>query len=203
MPDSFRRRELLTWLEPFHVGSGRQPAAEEMNQIRTLIRALATENPIPNVAAAFSRIAGMWKCIFTTSRFVLGLDHLRIVRLSAVYQNVVVHPGGKTGHYFNIAEMSRGTVRTVCGEYASIQPSGTKPSRLDVQYQWFYLAVRVFSSYEGQESLSHALETDRVPRSIRLPFRKPGWQSIKYLDERLRIVCGNEGGMFVMVREGE
>ncbi len=108
MPDSFRRRELLTWLEPFHVGSGRQPAAEEMNQVRTLIRALATENPIPNVAAAFSCIAGMWKCIFTTSRFVLGLDHLRIARLSAVYQNVVVHPGGQTGHYFNIAEMSRG-----------------------------------------------------------------------------------------------
>lgn len=155
-----------------------------------------------NLAAAFSRMAGMWKCIFTTSRFVLGLDHLRIARLSAVHQNVVVHPGGKTGHYFNIAEMSRGgTVRAVCGEYASIQPSTTELSWLEVQYQWFYFAVRVFSSYEGHKSLSHALETGRLPSHIRLPFRKSGWQSIKYLDERLRIVCGNEGGIFVMVRE--
>jgi len=126
------------------------------------------------------------------------------MRLSAVYQSVIVHADKKTGYYFNIAEMSRGgMVRGACGEYASIQPSAAELGRLDVGYRWFYFAVRVLSLYEGHKRLSERLEMGGVPRHIRLPFHKPGWQSNTYLDDQLRIVLGSEGGIFVMVRESE
>ena len=201
MTATSRKSDLLAYLKPFHVGSGRAPNAGEMKFLEALIRDLAGENPTPNLDTAFSSIAGMWKCIFTSSRFVLGLDRLRVARLSAVYQNVIVHPDGKTGHYFNIAEMSRaGTVRGACGEYASIQPSRGKPGRLDVQYHWFYFAVRMLSVYEGHKSMSDRLEMGRLPRHVRLPFKKEGWQSHIYLDDDLRIVRGSEGGLFVLVR---
>jgi hypothetical protein len=202
MPVSSRKNELLSYLKPFQLGSGRHPDLGEMKRLESLIRDLAGENPTPNLESAFSRIAGMWKCIFTDSRFVLGLDRLLVVRLSGVYQSVTIHRDGKTGHYFNIAEMSRGgTVTGACGEYASIQPSGAEPGRVDVQYEWFYFAVRILSRYEGHTSLADRLESGRVPRRIRLPFHKVGWQSIMYLDNDLRIVRGSEGGLFVLASQ--
>jgi hypothetical protein len=197
-----RRSELLAYLEPFHVGSGRQPDSREMEHLQTLIRDLAKENPPPDIEAGFVRLAGLWKCIFTSSKFVLGLNRLRVARLSAVYQSVVVAPDGKAGHYFNIGEMSRaGRVCGACGEYASIHPSRVGPGRLDVLYQWFYVAPRVWSSYEGFKSLSDRLETGHVHRKLRLPFHKAGWQWNAYLDDQLRVVFGSEGGIFVLVRE--
>lgn len=201
MTVSSRKSELLACIEPFHAGSGCQPHAVEMKRLLALIHDLEEQNP-PNLEAGFSRIAGMWKCIFTTSRFVLGLDRIPAVQRSAIYQKVIVHADGKTGHYFNIAELSRGgMVRGACGEYASIQLSGAEPGRVDVQYHWFYFAFRVLSRYEGHESLSDGLETGHAPRLIRLPFHKAGWQSIAYLDDDLRIVRGSEGGLFVLVNE--
>jgi hypothetical protein len=202
MPVSSRRSELLAYLEPFQVGSGRQPDFREMDHLQTLIRDLAKENPVPDIEAEFIRLGGLWRCIFTSSRFVLGLNRLRVAQLSAVYQSIVIDPDGKAGHYFNIGEMSRaGRVCGACGEYASIHPSGAGAGRLDVQYQWFYAALRVWSLYEGFKSLSERLETGHVHRKIRVPFHKAGWQWNAYLDDRLRVVFGSEGGIFVLVRE--
>src|SRR3984893_2201464 len=122
MPALSAKSELLAWLEPFHVGLGRQPGPSEMKRLEALVSDLSATNLTPCREAALNRIAGMWKCIFTSSRFVLGLNQLRVAKLSAVYQSVIVHPDGETGHYFNIAEMSRGgKVRGACGEYASIR----------------------------------------------------------------------------------
>jgi hypothetical protein len=202
MPVSSARSELLAYLEPFHIGSGRQPDAREMERLQALIRDLTKENPLPDIETGFIRLAGLWRCIFTNSRFVLGLNRLGVARLSAVYQSVVIDPDGKAGHYFNIGEMSRADkVRGACGEYAKIHPSGAGPGRVDVHYQWFYAAFRVWSPYEGSRSLSDRLETGRVRRKIRLPFQKTGWQWNAYLDDGLRVVFGSEGGIFVLLRE--
>jgi len=68
MPVSSRKSELLAYIEPFYVGSGRQPDAGEMKQLQALIRNLAGENPTPTskprsatlqvCGNAFSRAAG-------------------------------------------------------------------------------------------------------------------------------------------------
>jgi hypothetical protein len=197
-----KKSELIASLEQFQVGSGRLPGTGEMGRLNDLIAGLARENPTPILKTGIGRLAGMWKCIFTNSHFVLGLNKLPMVNLSAVYQNVVVHADCTSGHYINIAELSRGAaVRTACGEYAEIHTSATEPGRIDVQYQWFYFAIRVLSPYEGHRSLCNRLELGCLPRHIRVPFQKPGWQTILYLDDDLRVVCGNNGGIFVLVKE--
>jgi hypothetical protein len=172
-----------------------------MKRLEALVSALEEENPTPDLRVGFDRVQGTWRCIFTNSRFVLDLDRLLLVRLSAVYQKVFVHHDTTKGHYFNIAELSRGDrVRSACGEYASIQPSDTVPNRIEVHYQWFYLAIRVWSEYEGQPNLSNRLESGTVRKCIRVPFRKAGWQSTLYLDDDMRIVRGSEGGLFILVK---
>ena len=202
MSISSRKSDLLAYIEPFHVDTGRQPDSRGMEHLQTLIRNLEQENPAPDMAAAFPQLAGLWRCLFTSSRFVLGLNQLRVAQLSAVYQYVVIHASGKGGHYFNIGEMSRESrVCGALGEYAVIRPSEAEPGRVEVQYQWFYAAVRVWSSYEGAQRLAARLETGRIPRKIRVPFHKAGWQRNAYLDDELRIVFGSEGGIFVLVRE--
>jgi hypothetical protein len=202
MPITSKRNELLDYIEPFQVGAGRLPDSTGLAHLQTLIENLTAESPAPDIGSAFPQLAGLWRCLFTNSRFVLGLNRLRVAQLSAVYQYIVIDVGTGKGHYFNIAEMSRNKkVRAACGEYAMIQPSGLDPDRLEVQYQWFYAAVRIWSSYEGARCLASRLENGHVPRKIRVAFHKAGWQRHGYMDEDLRIVYGSEGGIFVLVRE--
>jgi hypothetical protein len=194
--------ELLECVRPFRLGSGRLPSGAELRKIESLAWELENENPTPKLKDAFDRLAGMWECIFTTSRFVLCLDRIPFVRVSAAYQRVIVDADGRTGHYFHIAELSRGGgVKWVCGEYASIRPSEFDAVRLDVQYEWFYCDVRVSAPYDGHVAFAHELETGRDGGRVRLPFRASGWHSTLYLSDRLRIVQGNKSGMFVMVKQ--
>jgi hypothetical protein len=196
-----RRSELLAYIEPYHVGTGRQPDSSGFDTLRALIRSLAEHNPNPEISAAFPQLAGLWRCLFSSSRFVLGLNKLRVAELSSVYQYVVIDPSGKTGYYFNIGEMSRSrNVCGACGEYAAMQPSDTEADRLQVQYQWFYAAFRVWSEYEGAKLLAARLGAGSVPNGIRVPFHKAGWQQNVYLDDEMRVVLGSEGGIFVLVR---
>src|SRR5215467_14485387 len=101
MPITSKRSELLDYIEPFQVGSGRLPDSKGMEHLQTLIDNLTIENPAPDIGAAFPKLAGLWRCRFTNSRFVLGLNRLRVARLSAVYQHVVIDAAGRTGHYLN------------------------------------------------------------------------------------------------------
>ena len=196
-----KTEELLACVRPFRLGSGRLPSTTELGRIELLAGEIAKENPTPKLERAFDRLAGMWECIFTSSRFVVGLDRIPFVRTSAVYQQVVIETGGTNGHYFNIAELSRGgAVKCVCGEYATVRPSEFDDVRLDVQYQSFYFELRVSSAYEGHVAFADGLETGRNGGHLRLPFHQRGWQSILYLSDRLRVVRGNQGGIFVMVK---
>jgi hypothetical protein len=200
VPMLSKGQELLDYMRPFRIGSGRLPQSGELKSLRSLVSDLERRNPTPMLGSAFERVAGTWECVFTTSRFVLGLDNLPFLRMSAVYQQVVVHPGQKTGHYFNIAELSRGNaVRCVCGEYASIRPSEAHRTRLEVQYEWFYFGWRI-RPYEGHRMVAEQLEAGRLPNYVRLPFHACGWQSTLYLDDDLRIVEGSKCGLFVLVK---
>lgn len=196
-----KTEELLEYVRPFRLGSGRLPTARELRTIECLASDLEKENPTPKLKDSFGRVAGMWECVFTSSQFVLGLDRIPFVRLSAAYQRVIVDAAGETGHYFNIAELSRGSaVECLCGEYASIRPSALDDARMDVQYEWFYFTWRVWRAYAGHIEFADELETGRERGDLRLPFHGRGWQSTVYLSDRLRIVRGNQGGIFVMAR---
>jgi len=196
------KQELLAFVRPFRLRSGRNPHERDMRRLNVLLEHLAIENPTPSLRNAFQKVAGFWECVFTTSRFVLDLDKLPGVTLSGVYQCVAADPKLCTGHYYNIAELSRGAkVRVVCGEFAAIRPSQVDPVRMDVDYEWIYFAMRILSAYEGPRKIAVDLENDRLRRRVRFPFHRSGWQSILYLDDELRVVRGSQDGLFVLVRQ--
>jgi hypothetical protein len=195
------KQAVLEFVDSFRLGSGRSPHESDMRALDDLIERLTTESPAPALGKVFQQIAGFWECVFTSSRFVLDLDKLPGLTLSGVYQSVAIDDE-LSGHYFNIAELTRGgKVKSVCGEVADIRPSPVGPGRIDVEYQWFYFAMRIISEYEGPRAIAAALESNRLRRRMRIPFHRSGWQSILYLDNELRVVRGNQGGLFVLVRQ--
>jgi len=124
------------------------------------------------------------------------------VKLSGVYQSVAIDADLRVGHYFNIAELTRGAkVKSVCGEFAAIRPSQVDPGRIDVEYEWIYFAMRLISDYEGPRAVAVGLESNRLRHRMRIPFHRSGSQSILYLDDELRVVRGNQGGLFVLVKQ--
>ena len=198
------KQELLNSVKPYAFGTGRYPTPAELADLERLIRALERENSYPDLKESFSCLEGMWQCLFTSSKYVLDLNKIPFVHLSAVYQRVYINRAKNEGHYLNIAELSRGsTVKIACGEYAAIKPSTAAPTQVEVQYNYFYFAIRLLSAYEGRVRLAAELENNHLPGSIRLPFRKSGWQSTVYLDDDLRIVYGNQGGLFVLAKQPE
>ena len=198
------KQELLDSVKPYAFGTGRYPTPAALDDLERLIRQLERENPQPDLTQSFGSLEGMWRCLFTSSKYVLDLNKIPFVNLSAVYQRVTIDRAKNEGHYFNIAELSRGSaVKLACGEYAAIKPSAAAPAQVEVDYNYFYFAIRVLSDYEGKASLAAELENNQLPTSVCLPFRKSGWQSTVYLDHDLRIVYGNQGGLFVLVKELE
>jgi hypothetical protein len=199
---SSHKQAVLEFVDSFRLGSGRSPRESDMRALDALIERLATESPAPALRNLFQQIAGFWECVFTTSRFVLDLDKLPGLTLSGVYQSVGIDADFRGGRYFNIAELTRGgKVKGVCGECAAIRPSHVDPGRIDVEYQWFYFAIRMISEYEGPRAVAAALESNRLRHRMRIPFHRYGWQSTLYLDDELRVVRGNQGGLFVLVRQ--
>lgn len=198
------KKELLDSVKPYAFGSARCPTPPELKEVEKLTRALGRENPHPALKESFGYLAGLWKCLFTSSRYVLDLNKIPLVNLSAVYQRVYINQAQNQGHYINIAELSRGpVVKLACGEYAAIKPSDAESNRVEVQYNYFYFAIRLLSAYEGCESLVSRLENKQLRNSVQLPFHKFGWQLTVYLDDDLRIVYGNNGGIFVLVKQPE
>ncbi len=196
-------QELLDFVRPFGFGGQRVAHAYQQRHIEHLVHQHARHNPNPCLRQSFSLLQGTWKCLFTDSRYVLGLDKMPGLKLSAVYQRISVDADRGEGHYFNVAELSRsGTVKLACGEYAHIRPSPFSAQRLDVRYEYFYFAPRRIARYEGRDELAAALKADRLSRSWRVSFRRAGWQATLYLDARLRIVRGNEGGIFILEKLG-
>jgi hypothetical protein len=199
---SSHKQAVLEFVDSFRLGSRRSPRESDLRALDALIERLAADSPTPAFRNLFQQIPGFWECVFTTSRFVLDLDKLPGLTLSGVYQSVAIDADLRSGHYFNIAELTRGgKVKSVCGEFAAIRPSQVDPVRIDVEYQWIYFAMRMILEYEGPRAVAAGLESNRLRRRMRIPFHRSGWQSILYLDDELRVVRGNQGGLFVLVRQ--
>jgi hypothetical protein len=192
------KSELLESIEPFSIRTGRLPGSHDMKRIGRLVIELENEG---HSRIDLARVGGLWECVFTTSRFVLGLDKFPMLRLSAVHQDVTIANDGAAGSYFNIAELIRADrVRVLCGEYAIISRSPSHLQMIDVRYQWFYFAIRALKPYEGHQTAAACLRSGDLRNCLRVPFHKAGWQRNTYVDDELRIVRGNEGGLFLLKR---
>lgn len=167
--------------------------------ILSAIAQLEDRNPTPRPLEALSLLDGDWRLIYTTSTGILGIDRFPLINLGQVYQCIRA-PEAKL---YNIAEVSglpflEGIVSVV----ARFRPLSER--RVDVKFERSLIGLQRLIDYQSPSHLIQRLESDQKFAAIDFSIEnrnQQGWLDITYLDEDLRIGRGNEGSVFVLIKE--
>jgi hypothetical protein len=182
----------------------------EREAIMTAIAELETANSHPRpLTESLDLLAGNWRLIYTSSQSLLGIDRIPLLSLGNIYQ--YLQPS--TGTLYNIAEVNSllpgldGIVVVV----ASFTPVNER--RVNVRFNRSIIGLQNLIKYQSPTTFIEAITSvrplgrakgERKFTAIDLPINssdRGAWLEITYLDETLRIGRGNEGNVFVLVRE--
>lgn len=183
------------------AGKNRGLLATETDRVRVLsaIERLEDHNPTPSPVTAISLLEGDWRLLYTTSRGLLGLDRFPLLQLGQIYQ--CIRP--KEGKVYNIAEIVgvpflEGLV-SVAATFEAVSER-----RVNVKFERSIFGLQRFIGYRSPSQLIQDIEGGKnfFPFDFGIDNREQtGWLEITYLDEDLRLGRGNEGSVFVLVKE--
>ncbi|MGI0489174.1 PAP/fibrillin family protein [Pantanalinema rosaneae CENA516] len=167
--------------------------------ILAAVAQLEDRNPTPRPVEAGELLDGDWRLLYTTSRGILGLDQLPLLKLGQVYQCIRV----AEARVYNIAEVYglpflEGLV-SVAARYMPVSDR-----RVDVIFERSVLGLQRLVDYQSPANFIRQLESgQRLPAiDFNISNRdQQGWLDITYLDKDLRIGRGNEGSVFVLTKE--
>jgi PAP_fibrillin len=181
---------------------GISATATDRQAILAAVGMLEAANPHPQpLTTAIDLLAGDWRLLYTSSQSLLGIDRFPLVKLGNIYQ--CIRPTTKA--LYNIAEVPslvpglNGLVTIVAG----FEP--VNDCRVNVQFNRSLIGLQSLMDYRSPDELIAAIETKRKFTAIDLKIdrqgKKPAWLEVTYLDDNLRIGRGNEGNVFVLVKE--
>jgi PAP_fibrillin len=167
--------------------------------VLSAIAQLEDRNPTPRPLEATDLLEGDWRLLYTTSRGILGIDQVPLLNLGQVYQCIRV----AEAKLYNIAEvvglpMLEGIV-SVAANFAPVSER-----RVNVVFERSILGLQRLIGYQSPSTFIREIETGRKFTAIDFPItntNQQGWLDITYLDVDLRIGRGNEGSVFVLVKE--
>lgn len=174
-------------------------ATEAQKQaILSAIAQLEDRNPTPQPVAATDLLDGDWRLIYTTSRGILGLDQVPLLKLGQVYQCI----RAADATLYNIAEvyglpLLEGVV-SVAARFAPVSDR-----RVNVTFERSVLGLQRLIDYQTPQNFIQHLEAGDKFRAIDFAITNQdqrGWLDITYLDKDLRIGRGNEGSVFVLTK---
>jgi hypothetical protein len=191
------KAELLTAI----AGTNRGLATNTTDQqaILALAAQLEDRNPTPHPLES-ADLWGDWILLYTSSRELLGIDRLPLVRLGAIYQCL------RPGHVYNLAEITglpglSGLVSVT----ATLTPQSRQ--RVQVQFQRSIVGLQRLLGYQSPAQWVLQIEAGRkfVPFDFALPGstqpptpEREAWLDTTYLDATLRISRGNQGNMYIL-----
>lgn len=167
--------------------------------ILSAIAQLEDHNPTSRPVEAGSLLEGDWRLIYTTSRGILGIDQVPLLQLGQVYQCI------RTGEakIYNIAEIiGLPYLEGLVSVAARFNP--TSERRVDVRFERSVLGLQRLIGYQSPASFVQQLESGQRLVAIDVPITnrdQQGWLDITYLDSNLRIGRGNEGSVFVLMKD--
>jgi len=182
------------------AGKNRGLLSTETEQLAILaaIAQLEDRNPTPQPVMASELLAGNWRLIYTTSRELLGLDQIPLVKLGQIYQCIRV---GEQQIY-NIAETyGLPYLEGVVSVAARFTPVSDR--RVEVKFERSIVGLKRLINYQGPDQFINQIESGRKFPAIdvRIGERdQNGWLDTTYLDPDLRIGRGNEGSVFVLAK---
>lgn len=176
-----------------------QTPPESVADLNQLITDLETQSPSPSPLDS-PLLMGDWRLLYTTSRGILGLDRIPLTELGEVYQAI------RGDRVYNVAETKSVLgIEGIVAVAARYVRSGDV--RVQVTFERSILGLRAIMGYQSVTAFVDSLEAKSRVLAIDLPIpsrnggEPQGWLEVTYLDETLRISRGNEGSVFVLVKD--
>ncbi|MBF2027846.1 MAG: PAP/fibrillin family protein [Oscillatoriales cyanobacterium C42_A2020_001] len=174
-------------------------ATEQQKQaVLSAISQLEDRNPTPRPVEATDLLNGDWRLIYTTSRGILGIEQVPLLKLGQVYQCVRV----ADATLYNIAEVyGLPLLEGVVSVAARFVPVSDR--RVDVTFDRSIIGLQRLIGYQTPATFIHEIKAGNKFRAIDFAItnrEQRGWLDITYLDQDLRIGRGNEGSVFVLTK---
>jgi len=171
----------------------------ERQAILAAVAQLEDRNPTPRPVEASELLEGNWRLIYTTSRGILGIDQFPLLKLGQVYQYI----RAAEARIYNIAEVyGLPYLEGIVSVSARFTP--TSERRVEVKFERSILGLTRLMGYQTPASFVQQIEAGQKFAAIDFNItnrEQQGWLDITYLDQDLRIGRGNEGSVFVLVKD--
>lgn len=182
------------------AGKNRGLLATESDKIAILaaVARLEERNPTPRPVEASDKLEGNWRLLYTTSRGLLGIDQVPILKLGQIYQCVRT----STAKIYNIAEvLGLPYLEGIVSVVARFEPVNER--RVNVKFERSITGLQRLISYQSSTDFIQQIESGKTFPALDFSIEnrdQQGWLDITYLDDDLRIGRGNEGSVFVLTK---
>ena len=171
---------------------------QDKQAILIAIAQLEDRNPTPRPVEAYDLLDGNWRLLYTTSKSLLNIDALPLLKLGQIYQCIRV----ETNSVYNIAEIyGLPFLEGIVSVAAKFEPVSGR--RVNVKFERSILGLQRLLAYNSPESFIQQIEVGKKLTAIDFPLNskeQQGWLDITYIDDNLRIGRGNEGSVFVLTK---
>lgn len=155
-------------------------------------------NPTPRPVEATDLLDGNWRLLYTTSRGLLNIDQVPLLKLGQIYQCI----RAKEAKIYNIAEVyGLPYLEGIVSVTARFEPVSER--RVLVKFERSISGLQRLIGYNSPSDFIQQIESGKnflaLDFSIESRDQK-GWLDITYLDNDLRIGRGNEGSVFVLTK---
>ncbi len=169
---------------------------QDKQAILMAIAQLEDRNPTPRPIEAGELLDGNWRLLYTTSKGLLNIDQLPLLKLGQIYQCIRV----KTQSVYNIAEIyGLPYLEGIVSVVAKFEPVSER--RVQVKFERSIVGLQRLIAYQSPTDFIQQIEAAKKFVAIDTKLdssRQQGWLDITYLDADMRIGRGNEGSVFVL-----
>lgn len=182
------------------AGKNRGLLATERDKqaILMAIARLEDHNPTPRPVEASDLLDGNWRLLYTTSKSLLNIDQLPLLKLGQIYQYI----RAETTSIYNIAEVyGLPYLEGLVSVAARFEPVSER--RVQVKFERSIFGLQRLIGYQSPEDFIQQIETGKKFAAIDISLdrrEQQGWLDITYLDDDLRIGRGNEGSVYVLTK---
>jgi PAP_fibrillin len=178
---------------------GLQASEPEKQAIAAAIQLTEATNPTSQPCNSPGLLNGDWRLIYTTSGSLLNLGRIPLSQLGEIYQCIRTD----NSSVYNIAEVnSLPYLSSVVSVVAKFVP--LSDTRVQVNFIRSIAGLQKMLNYQSPSAwIDRIVAGGKVP-AINFPINSPNadsWLDITYLDETMRISRGNQGSVFVLVKD--
>ncbi len=170
--------------------------ATDQQAILAKVAALEERNPTPQPVSAVEKLDGNWRLLYTTSRDLLRIDQVPLLKLGQIYQFI----RAREARIYNIAEViGLPYLEGLVSVAARFEPVSDR--RVQVKFERSILGLQRLVGYQSPHTFVRQIEAGQKFTAIDFNINdrdQQGWLDITYLDDDMRIGRGNEGSVFVL-----